>query len=85
MAAMDANAVIHPRFGLAWHEYQSSIKTLDANAPDYYARATALHDQFTDRILNAAESEAMSYYNLAQMQTEKALNACGPVPKITAQ
>jgi 6-phosphogluconate dehydrogenase len=82
--AMDQAAILYPRFGVAWQEQKSTWQEQMNTAirsgtpiPDF----SSVHQRFIDRMLRTAESEAIQFYNLMQMQTDRAVAGCGPLPQ----
>ena len=82
--AMDMQAVLYPRFGIAWHALQADMKA--ATHSDTVTADKAAIDEarrrFEDRILRTAEPEALEFYNLWQLKVTKQSEQCGPAPVI---
>jgi hypothetical protein len=80
--AMDQEAILFPRFGIAWHAQQAEVETAQQLAPD--AANTAIeeaHRRFEDRILRTAEPDALEFYNLMEVKLKQQTGRCGPMPE----
>jgi hypothetical protein len=78
--AMDMQAVLYPRFGIAWHAQAAEI---DAATQSHDTAAFAeIHRRFEDRILRTAEPEALEFYNLMMMKVkQQQAEQCGSMPE----
>jgi hypothetical protein len=72
--AMDAIAILYPRFGIAWRAQQAELKVVASDPIEVNRR-------FEDRILRTAEPEALNVYNIWQLKIKEQSERCGPIPE----
>jgi hypothetical protein len=81
--AMEYFSLADSYFGLAWHEYRSTLDRLawnavipgrDLHADD--AATEAAQQRFIDRILRTARPETIQYYNFAKARMIEQAQAC---------
>lgn len=79
---MDVLAISYPRFGIAWSSQKTEIETaFGANTTNHDEAVAEAHRRFEDRILQAAEPEALQYYNIFRIKFERQIKQCGSMPE----
>ena len=80
--AMDTQAILYPRFGIAWRAQKSEMDAARDLAPEAVSAAVEeAHRRFEDRILRTAEPEALEFYNLWGLKVKQQAERCGPMPE----
>jgi clan AA aspartic protease (TIGR02281 family) len=87
MNRYDQMAILYPRFGLAWNEYQNSISQQSARDPGVTDNTslTQARSILVERVLATAEPDAVEIFNLGQATINRiSLNlkqVCGAPPE----
>lgn len=82
--ALNALAILYPRFGIAYRAYSDEMNSVvhaDGTVDD--AAVAEAKRRFDDRILHTAEPEALQDYNLLTLQTRQhpVEEQCGKMPE----